>query len=246
MLLSPRFWAKLFTTRGIEMETAITTENQYSSFFKDFMASMDALGKKQEETARQMAETDRKMAETDRLFKERDWRLDKINQTLQETALLSKETEKKLKELGENIGGLNNTFGKVVEHMVAPKIREKFHEAGLIFQKTSAEIKFEDTTSDILFEVDVMLENSSTAMLVETKAKARIKDVKGHIKRMEKMRAYADLHGDNRTFLGAIAGVVMKKDVRERAFESGFYVLVPSGDSFNILPSPDNFKPREW
>ena len=31
---------------------------------------------------------------------------------------------------------------------------------------------------------------------------------KDHIERLEKMRKYADLHGDKRVFLGAVAGVV--------------------------------------
>ena len=185
-----------------------------------------------EERAEERKKMDRLMAET--------------RQIVRENARSFKETDRIVREVSQQMGGLNNTFGKVVEHMVAPKLREKFHEAGLIFQRTSTEIKFEDTTNDIFFEVDVMLENSSTAMLVETKAKARIKDVKRHIERLEKMRAYADLHGDGRKFLGAFAGAVMNKDVRERAHESGFYVLVPSGDTFNILPSPGNFKPREW
>jgi hypothetical protein len=46
-------------------------------------------------------------------------------------------------------------------------------------------------------------------MLVEVKTKPTTKDVKDHIKRLEKMRKYADLHGDKRTFLGAVAGAVM-------------------------------------
>ena len=58
------------------------------------------------------------------------------------------------------------------------------------------------------------------------------------------MRRYADLHGDKRTFLGAVAGVVIADNVKEYALKQGFFVVEPSGETFNII-QPDN-KPKEW
>jgi hypothetical protein len=81
-------------------------------------------------------------------------------------------------------------------------------------------------------------------MLVEVKTKLTTEDVKDHIKRLGKMRNYADLHGDKRAFLGAVAGVVMTSDVKEYALGQGFYVIEPSGETFNI--TPPNGKPKEW
>jgi len=224
------------------META-TTESQHSPFFEEFMASMEALRKKQEETARQMAETDRlmreqredtarRMAETDRLMREQ--RED------------SKETERLVKEVTKQMGGMANSFGGMIENMVAPKLLGKFHKIGYSFERTGTGIKYKDKANKIEFEVDVMLENGSLAILVETKVKADTDDVNEHIERLGKMRAYADLHGDRRKFLGAIAGAVMPENVKNYAFKNGFYVLMPSGDTFNILPSPGSFVPREW
>jgi len=81
-------------------------------------------------------------------------------------------------------------------------------------------------------------------MLVETKATLTTEDVNEHIERLEKMRKYADLHGDKRTFLGAVAGVVMTTNVKEYALKQGFYVIEPSGETFNIIPPSG--KPKEW
>ena len=81
-------------------------------------------------------------------------------------------------------------------------------------------------------------------MLVEIKTKLTTKNVKGHVKRLEKMRVYADLHGNKRTFLGAVAGVVMTPYVKEYALRQGFYVVEPSGETFNI--TPPNGQPKEW
>jgi len=81
-------------------------------------------------------------------------------------------------------------------------------------------------------------------MLVEVKTKLTTEDVKEHIERLEKMRAYADSHGDKRAFLGAVAGVVMTDNVKKYALDQGFYVIEPSGETFNI--TPPNGKPKEW
>jgi hypothetical protein len=88
------------------------------------------------------------------------------------------------------------------------------------------------------------MENGDKALLVEIKTTLTTEDVKDHIKRLEKMRTYADLHGDKRGFLGAVAGVVMTDRVKEYALGQGFYVIEPSGETFNI--TPPNGNPKEW
>jgi len=91
-----------------------------------------------------------------------------------------------------------------------------------------------------------MLENSDKAMLVEVKTNLTIEDVQEHIKRLEKMRAYADLHGDKRAFLGSVIGVAITANVKEYALGKGLYVIEPhdSGETFTIIPP--NGQPKEW
>ena len=181
------------------------------------------VGKKQEEYAQGMIELKENQKETDRIVKE--------------TARQMKETDKRL-------GSLNNRFGEIVEYMVAPNLKEKFREMGLKFHQASPDVVFSDDDDNILFEVDVLLQNGEKAMLVEAKATLTTEDVRDHIERLKKMRAYADLHGDKRTFLGAVAGVVMTTNVKKYALKQGFYVIEPSGETFNIIPP--NGSPKEW
>jgi hypothetical protein len=61
---------------------------------------------------------------------------------------------------------------------------------------------------------------------------------------MEKMRKYAQLHGDKRAFLGAVAGIMVTDDVKEYALKQGFYFIEYAGDNFFI--TPPNGKPKEW
>jgi hypothetical protein len=57
------------------------------------------------------------------------------------------------------------------------------------------------------------------------------------------MRTFANLHSDKRTFLGAVAGVIVPAAVKQYALENGFYVIEPSGENF-FITSPH--KPKEW
>ena len=75
-------------------------------------------------------------------------------------------------------------------------------------------------------------------------SKPSVENVQEHIERLEKMRRYADLHGDKRTFLGAVAGVVMTDNVKDYVLKQGFFVIEPSGETFNIIPP--NGQPKEW
>jgi len=163
---------------------------------------------------------------------------------LMETRERQEETARQIKEVNQRFGDYSNRLGEIAEYMIAPNLREKFNELGFCFQKTSKNTEVSDRQNDIFFEIDFFLENYNTAMLVEVKTKLTAEHIKDHIERLEKMRKYADLHNDKRTFLGAVAGVVIPENIKENALKQGFFVLEPSGETFNITP-PYN-KPKEW
>jgi len=163
---------------------------------------------------------------------------------LQELAASQKETDKQIKEINKRHGDFTNSFGEIVEYMVAPNLQDRFYDLGLEFPEVSNDIKIKDKKSGISLQVDVYLQSSDTAMLVEVKADLSISDINAHMQRLEKMRKYADLCGDKRVFLGAVAGVVVKDSVREHALTQGLYLVEPSGQTFNITPPHD--KPKEW
>ena len=167
---------------------------------------------------------------------------------LKEVAENQKETDRQMKESkrewDKRFGDFSRRFGEIAEYMVAPGLQDKFRGMGLTFQEVSNHAKVHDYDNNIFFEVDIMLENGDKAMLVEVKTKPSTEDVQDHIQRLEKMRTYADLRGDKRTFLGAVAGVVMTDNVKEYVLKQGFYVIEPSGETFNIT-SPSG-QPKEW
>jgi hypothetical protein len=161
------------------------------------------------------------LRETDRIVKE-------VARRQEETARQMKATDDKISKLGDR-------FGEMIEYMVKPNLVDKFRELGFVFTKIYPEANIKDEKNNILAEIDLTLEDGDQVMIVEVKSKPSIKDVKDHVARMEKVRLHADLHGDKRKYLGSVAGMVISENVREFALKTGFYVIEPSGDTFNII-----------
>jgi predicted AAA+ superfamily ATPase len=157
-----------------------------------------------------------------------------------------KETDRITKENAKLIGNLGGRLGDMVEHLVAPNLKEKFRELGVVFEKTTRNSEFTDAKNNFIAEVDITLENGENVMLVEVKSKLTIEDIAEHIERIGKVRAHADLHGDRRKFLGAVAGMGLTENERTFAFKSGFYVIEPAGETFAIRKPEGIYSIREW
>jgi hypothetical protein len=220
------------------META-QTMHEWRSVADEIWAMLRETARQQEETAQAMKETDRRMEETDR-------RMEETDRQMKETDRQMKETDRQMKETDRRLGRLTNRFGEVVEYMIVPGLVEKFQELGYDFEKATRDIQIVDRKHDIILEVDAFLENGDKTMAVEIKSKPDTRDVNEHIKRMGKLRKYADLKNDRRIYLGAIAGVVISESVKTYALKNGFYMIEPSGDTFNIIEPRGAYHPREW
>jgi hypothetical protein len=164
----------------------------------------------------------------------------------QETKERIAETNRQMKETDKRVGELTNRFGDMVEHMVVPNLLAKFKTLGFTFEVATRDYKIADEKNNIFVEADAFLQNGDKVMIVEIKATPVVKDVEDHIKRMEKLRKYADLHRDTRKYLGAIAGVVVSDSVKNHALKKGFFVVIPSADTFVISKPEGKYQAKEW
>jgi hypothetical protein len=196
-----------------------------------------------EQIAATIAAADRQMKETDRRFQETDR---KFQETREQIAATIAATDRQMKETDKKVGELTNRFGDMVEHMVVPNLLAKFKTLDFTFEVAHKNTEIKDEKNKIFLEIDVFLENGDKVMIVEIKATPTVKDVNEHITRMEKLRKYADLHRDSRKYLGAIAGVVTSDSVKTRALKAGFFVIIPSGDTFNIIKPEGKYRIKEW
>jgi chemotaxis protein histidine kinase CheA len=217
-------WAALMENREQLRENAQTQKEDARQIKETQMENARQIKENQMETARQIKEN---QMETARQIKETQM-----------------ETDKQIKEINKRFGDYSNRLGEITEYMIAPNLRSKFRELGFVFPQACSNRDVSDYDNDIFLEIDVMLENGDKAMLVEVKTKLTTEDIKEHIERLEKMRKYADLHGDRRTFLGAVAGVVIPSNIRNFALKQGLFVVEPSGETFFITPPYG--KPKEW
>ena len=163
-----------------------------------------------------------------------------------ETDRKMQETDRMMKETDRKIGKLTNTLGEIVEHLVAPGMKKKFKEFGYHFEYSNTNTCIESaTTGQTIAEMDVWLTNGEYALAVEVKSKLNTEYVNEHADRLKKIREYFNDVGDKRKILGAVAGAIVNKNVRDYAVKKGFFVLAQSGDTM-FIDIPEGFMPREW
>ncbi|MDR1574636.1 MAG: hypothetical protein LBS37_01400 [Treponema sp.] len=197
-----------------------------------------------------MEETDRQIKETSRGLQEAKKLVEETSRQVKETGQYLEESDRQMKESGKRLdkqlGKLGNRFGEMVEYMIVPNLVEKFHDLGFEVEKTHRDVVIASKTHNIFTEIDVFLENGDKVIIVEIKTKPRIGDIDEHIERMEKVRKDADFHHDKRKYRGAIAGVVFGESEKTYALKKGFYVIEPSGETFNIIEPKGSYHPHEW
>ena len=195
--------------------------------------TLDDLLKSQDEAWKAIRETQQAHKETEKAIRE-------TQQTHRETEKAIRETQKAVKETQKNIGGLNNTLGSLVEHLLTPNLPQKFKKLGYSFNRI-ATYKFAE---GVYAQIDGMLENGTQAVAVEVKTTLRQMDIDEHLVRMEKIRKYADEHGDKRQFMGAMAATITDEPTKNYALKKGLFIIEPSGEDVKVT-KPET-EPRVW
>ena len=148
------------------------------------------------------------------------------------------------KSINELVWDSDHYFSDVPEYLFIPNLWEKIEELGFEFTMSSSDASISDYDNNIFLHIDVLFRNDDKDMLIVVRKKLNFKNVQDHVERLEKMRAYANLHGNKRTFLGAVASVEVTDEVREYVLNQGFYLIEPAGETFYI--TPPNGQPKEW
>jgi hypothetical protein len=217
-----------------------TIQPQMGLTFEQVWAAIQGIAEQHKELAEQHKETEKAIAELAEQHKETERFLKESKEDTERFLKESKaETDRRMKELQKSMGKLGSRFGELVEHLVSPNLLEKFKALGYAFSRTNTRVKYEDVTGEIIAEVDVLLENGDSVLVVEIKADPSIEDVKDHVKRMKTLRGYADAHNDTRAYLGAIAGAIVGNNIKNYALKNGFYVLEQTGDTVKVVEPPE-------
>jgi hypothetical protein len=196
-----------------------------------------------EDVWRLLGELTAAQKETERLLKEQSQAADR---RFQESDRRFQETERILtrqnQQLNEQLGKLGNRLGEFVEWQVRPAVVRLFQARGIavheFYPGASAR------RGDEGIEIDLLVVNTTDAILVEVKSKLTQADVDEHLERLGKFKRLMPRYGDVRA-MGAVAAMVVPDEVARYAYRQGLFVLAQSGDSVVIL-NDAQFQPQGW
>ncbi|HIJ83652.1 MAG TPA: DUF3782 domain-containing protein [Magnetococcales bacterium] len=205
--------------------------------FDDVWKMFQETDRKFQEVSAQMRETDRKFQDTDRKFQDTD-------RKFQDTDRKFQETDSKIKEVSQQVGNLGSRWGEFVEGIVAPACETLFAERGIPVHRVSPRVKAKSLDGNRRMEIDLLVDNTDSVVLVEVKSRLTAEDVRDHLKRVREFKEFYEGEGGARV-MGAVAGILIDNDVDKFAMNEGLFVIVQSGDSVK-LANDGKFVPRTW
>ena len=177
-----------------------------------------------------LAELIQSQKETDAKFKETDTRF-------KETDLKFKETDQKIKQAFDLFEG---QWGKLMESLVEGDLIRILQERGIQVRDTS--IRRKGSYHGEQYEFDIIAHNGNEIVVVEVKTTLRVKHVKQHIERLQKIKTWLPEY-KNYNIYGAIAFLRSEEESDTFAEKQQLFVIRATGDSAAIMNASD-FKAR--
>ncbi|MEO5376322.1 MAG: hypothetical protein H7832_00840 [Magnetococcus sp. DMHC-6] len=156
---------------------------------------------------------------------------------------IQQDTRQTIKDLSRQVGDLTGKWGRFVENMVAPSCKTLFAKRGIPVHEVHQQVKAwrDDNRS---MEVDILVVNSESVVVVEVKSTLKQKDVEDYIGRINQFKYFFPRFTTYHVF-GAVAGMVVEEHANTYARQQGLFVIVQAGESVE-LANADNFIPRSW
>jgi len=181
------------------------------------------LNEKFDRVGEKFAEVAKQQAETDRLIK-----ANAVQQAA--TDLQIAETDRLIKELGEQVGGWNNSHGLFAEEYFFNSFNKgKKNFFGEKFDNIKKNLKGIATDD----EFDVVLLNGHSVAIIETKFRARSKDVKSAIKKVNAFKRNYPNYQNHQFYIG-MASMVFEKQAETKCIEKGIAIIKQAGDTVII------------
>jgi len=171
------------------------------------------------------------------LFRETD-------RKFQETEAQMRETRHLVERISRDLGRLGNRLGEFVEEMVEPAVVALFQARGLKVHRTMKNLTYRNDDGRLLAQVDLVVIDSHTLIVIECKSHLSVDDVNEHLERLAYFKTYWPEYGSYR-LLGAVAAMVVSDEVAAYAYRKGLFVLAPSGETMRLL-NDEAFQLKAW
>lgn len=159
-----------------------------------------------------------------------------------ELADAQKKTDRQIRELGKQIGGLGDKFGSFTEGLALPSMTKILGKRfgmdmiapGLLSRKNGASKEL---------DVFAWSKTRDEAYVVEVKSHLREEALDQMKNTLQEFRDYFPDYAEKKLY-GIIAAVHIPKTMRERVLKEGFYLARIHDEQFE-LEVPSDFQPRE-
>ncbi|GHV75350.1 hypothetical protein AGMMS49942_01710 [Spirochaetia bacterium] len=206
------------TTTQVQSEAPMTYE-QIRAMFQD-------IGRSQKETDRILQETYRIVQETTQSQKETDRQIQETDRILQE---LGQETDRRIKEVAQHLGGMTQSDGDLAEELFFTSLESKMTFAGQHYDFIDR--NFKRKLGALEGEYDIVLHNAASVGIVEVKSKAKTEHLEKLVtKKLPDFRTLFPEYRDYPIYLG-IGSMSFDKKVLQRAQELGIGILRQKGDT---------------
>jgi len=142
----------------------------------------------------------------------------------------SAELNKQLKDLGEQVGGWNNSHGAFAEEYFFNSFEKGQHN---FFGEEFYEIKKNLKGTETDDEFDVVMFNGTSICIVEVKFRGRAQKIPKLVRKAQAFRDNFPKYAKHKVYL-ALATLVSETGVEEECIEQGIAVVKQSGDKVVI------------
>ncbi|MCL2101484.1 MAG: hypothetical protein FWH22_07205 [Fibromonadales bacterium] len=144
----------------------------------------------------------------------------------------TEEFDRKMREIGERIGGIGNNVGHHAEQFFQNAFREKLKFGHVKYDEMIPNLKYRGKTDKV--EFDIALVNGDSVALIEVKNRIHPSAVKELAEeKIEKFKKYFPEFQGYAAYLG-IAGFSFSDEVVDRASTYGIGIIGQKGDSVEL------------
>jgi DNA repair exonuclease SbcCD ATPase subunit len=239
-MLTEKIAAVAETVKETSRELRQTTKNvdnlsetvkETSRELRQTTQNVDNLSEMVKETSRELRQTTKDLNESvEKTTREMRQTTKDLNESVEKTTREMRQTTKDLAEsvdkLNKNVGGINNSIGKVVELVLLPGLMDKMNsQFGYPFDNISPNKIFTESGNQYA-EVDLFLENGEAVMAVEAKTRVKESGMNEFLMSLNELRQHENKAGvAGKTIYAAVAGISFDDKARKLATANGMYLV---------------------
>ncbi len=150
------------------------------------------------------------------------------------------ETDKQIKELGKQIGGLGNKFGSFTEGMAFPSMKKLLREH---FKMETVTTNFQVRRNDQKLELDVFAYTNgeqNEGVIVEVKSHLKEEHIEQLLEQLKKIKILLPEHASKKLY-GILASVNISDEIKQKVLKTGLYLAAIHDEHFT-LQIPQTFR----